>query len=410
MKLIQYEIRKALSSRFLIVFLLLLIALNTFLFMEPWSSDDMFIAGKLYRDTRPLYDFLYSANSDAYNEYIDWLTDVYGDEWQYSFVELNNDGIPGRFLPAAYQEVSALSNCYTFINILFPEILANREHIVETARRLGGVAYMEDDYYGMRMNLDIIKHYSVKPAILPAFATDENEGVFWVGNQNGWKHFFNYKWGNLFAILFSLLISSRIFPLENKASSLLYATPKGRCHTAVAKLTAAVLISAIISLLFSLLNIILTAWQYGLGGINASILSILQFSLSHLNLTIGQTILLFTLFQTFGVMCIAVVATALSYILKSNLASYLGSVVFLGLSYGYYLLMGKNYDIPVVFRTLPDVTLWTRPMWMFETYRAVNLFSYPLMLEWVCFFFWLLIIIALYVLTIMRSKKGVRLS
>ena len=28
-------------------FLLLLIALNTFLFMEPWSSDDMFIAGKL---------------------------------------------------------------------------------------------------------------------------------------------------------------------------------------------------------------------------------------------------------------------------------------------------------------------------------------------------------------------------
>ena len=70
------------------------------------------------------------------------------------------------------------------------------------------------------MNLDIIKHYSVKPAILPAFATDENEGVFWVGNQNGWKHFFNYKWGNLFAILFSLLISSRIFPLENKASSL----------------------------------------------------------------------------------------------------------------------------------------------------------------------------------------------
>ena len=54
---------------------------------------------------------------------------------------------------------------------------------------------MEDDYYGMRMNLDIIKHYSVKPAILPAFATDENEGVFcW---QSKWlEAFFNYKWGN----------------------------------------------------------------------------------------------------------------------------------------------------------------------------------------------------------------------
>ena len=52
-----------------------------------------------YCDTRPLYDFLYSANSDAYNEYIDWLTDVYGDEWQYSFVELNNDGIPTLSFP-----------------------------------------------------------------------------------------------------------------------------------------------------------------------------------------------------------------------------------------------------------------------------------------------------------------------
>ena len=97
MKLIQYEIRKALSSRFLIVFLLLLIALNTFLFMEPWSSDDMFIAGKLNVIPVPYMTFIL-ANSDAYNEYIDWLTDVYGDEWQYSFVELNNDGIL-TFLP-----------------------------------------------------------------------------------------------------------------------------------------------------------------------------------------------------------------------------------------------------------------------------------------------------------------------
>lgn len=126
-----------------------------------------------------------------------------------------------------------------------------------------------------------------------------------------------------------------------------------------------------------------------------------------LNLTIGQTFLLFTLFQAFGVMCIAFVSATLSYILRSNLASYIGSIIFLGGSYGYYLMV-ESFQVPALLRSLPDVTLWTRPMWMFETYRVVNLFSYPVKLEWVCLYFWIFIVIGLYVLAIIRSERGVR--
>jgi|LSQX01.3.fsa_nt_gb hypothetical protein len=408
MKLIRYEISKALSGRFWIVILLFLLILNAVLFMEPWRSDDMIDMGKRYRADRPLLEFLYTADGEAYHEYIDELTERYGEEWQYSFAEFANDGIPGRFLPTAIQEVSVLSSCGTFMNILFPEILEDRAHIVESARRLGGVAYAEDDYYGMRLNLDIIKRYSVKPAILPALARAENEGVFWVYYQQGWKHLFNFIWGNLFAVLFTLMISSRAYPLENKAASVLYVTTKGRRHTAAAKLTASALIALTVSLLFFLINILLTGWRFGLGGMKASVLSLLQLSMGSLNMTIGQTVLLFALFQAFGVICIALVSATLSYILRSNLVSYIGSIIFLGGSYGYYLMVDKSFHAPALLRSLPDVTLWTRPMWMFETYRVVNLFSYPVKLEWICFCFWLLIVIGLYILAMIGSERGVR--
>ena len=408
MKLIRYEIHKALSGRFWLIILSLLTIINSLLFLEPWRPGDMLGAGKSYRQNRPLFDFLYSADSAEYHEYIDDLTKKYGDEWKYSFAEYDRDGVPGRFLPSEIQELSVLSGCMGFIETLFPKILQDRAHIVDTARRLGSIAYEEDDYYAMRLNLDIIKRYSIKPALLPALATDENEGVFWVGSQTGWKHYFNFIWGNLFAMLFTLLISSRAYPLENKAGTVLYTTPKGRKHTAAAKLTASALIALAVSFFFSLINFLLTAWLYGLGGINASILSVLQFSMSPLNMTIGQTVLLFALFNAFGAICIAVISSVISYILKNNNASYLGSAILVGLSYGYYLLSGKSPNMPAVFRALPDITLWTRPMWMVETYRVVNLFSYPVKLEWVCLCFWLFVIVGSYIYVILRSEKGVK--
>lgn len=408
MKLIRYEIKKALSGRFWILTLLLLLGLNTVLFMEPWNPGDMLGMGKVYRSHKPLLDFLYSADSEAYQSYIDDMTTKYGDEWQHSYVEYGNDGIPGRFLPTAVMELSVLNRCSSSISILFPQILEDRMQIVESARRLGGIAYAEDDYYGMRLNLDIIKRYKVKPALLPALATAENEGVFWIYVQIGWKHFFNYKWGTLFAILFTLLISSRAFSMENKTATILYTSSKGRRHTALAKLTASAVISILVSFVFSLLNIALTGWKYGLGGINASIISVLQFSLGPLNLTIGQTVLLFTLYQAFGVLCISIVVAALSCILKGILLSYLGSILFLGGSYGYNLLANISFNMPLALRSLPDVTVWTRPGWMYETYRVLNLFSYPVRLDFLCLCFWMLIMIGLYILTAILSEKGVR--
>jgi hypothetical protein len=408
MKLIGYELRKALGGRFWWLALLFLLVLDAVLFLEPWRAG-MLTVGERYREDRPLLDFMYTADKASYASYIDELTERYGDEWEDSFAELVPDGIPGRFLPTAVREVEVLSNCNTFMNILFPQILKDRARIVETARRLGGAALIEGNAYGVRLNLEIIRRYSIKPALLPALASAESKGVFWVYGQNGWKRILNFYWGDLFALLMIILVAARALPSEGKAVTLLHAARYGRRHTAAAKLAMSVLIALFFSILFSAVNLVLADLKYGLGGAGASVLSLLPLSMGPLNMTIGQTIALFTAYKAFGAVCMALIASALSYWLRGSLSSYIGSAVFAGAAYGFYLFAGQNPELSMGLRLLPDVTVWTRPEWMFETYRVTNLFSRPVPWVWICFGFWIFLDTVLCLLAMWRSERGGRL-
>lgn len=406
MKLIGYELRKALAGRFWLIALLLLLILDAVLFLEPWQSQ-MLAEGQRHRMQRPLRDFLAAADSQSYTAYIDEMVTQHGDDWQQGFSDIPEDDTQGRFLPTVSQELFTLSELATYQYIVYPETLERRAEIVDTARRLGGVALAEDDTYGVRLNIDIIRRYSVKPALLPALAMEENKGVFSAYGQRGWRRYLNFPWGDLFALLIALLIAARAFPMEGKSAQVLHTTPLGRRHTAAAKLTASALIALFVSLLFSGVNLAFAAWKYGLGGTDASVLSLMPLMLGPLNLTIGQTAAVFTLFRAFGAVCAALAAASLSFWLKGSLASYIGSAVFLGGAYGFHALFGQNPSLPMALRLLPDVTLWTRPEWMFKTYRVVNFLSHPVQWAWVCLGFWLLLSAGLYGIVLWCSERKI---
>lgn len=267
------------------------------------------------------------------------------------------------------------------------------------------MAFLQGDDYGIRLNMDIIHQYNRKPAILPALASKENRGYFWVYHQKGWRAFLSFIWADIFVLIIILLVAVRVFPSEGKAAQILNTTPFGQRHTAAAKLLAVMLLALLLSLLFSILNLVLAAWKYGLGGVGASVLSLLPLSRSPLNLTIGQMAALFIVYRAFGAICSAIVVAAISYWLRGNLVSYIGAVVFMGGSYGYYTLFGLDPKLPMGLRLLPDVTIWTRPVWMFETYRVTNILSWPIQWVWICFAFWLFLSFGLFCCIIWHSER-----
>lgn len=413
MKLIGYEIRKVCMNKFWLMALLALLILDAVLILEPWQGASSFSTGMRHRQEQPFLKFIDRADAEEYEEYIESITGLLEDGWQTAedFFNVPEDPRPGRYLPTVGMELNVLTGpLRTLQYIIYPNVLEQRADIVAMARKLGKTALEENDEYGIRLNMNIINRYSKRPATIPQNAVSGEEGHFSVYGTKGWERFFSYQWGDLFALFIIVLISAAIFSQERKAARLLFTTRFGRRRTQFAKMMTAVLYALLISLLFSGLQFILISIKYGLGGADASVLSIYEsMGTSPWNTTLGQTALIFTLFRAFGAVCAAMVTALLSYLASNTLAAYLGSVIWLGASCGYYLVVGKNAGFWLGFRLLPDITLWTRPMWMFQEYRVANVFSFPVLWAWVCAVFWFLLCagILIFVMWSSENKKQV---
>jgi hypothetical protein len=409
MKLVGYELRKMLAGYFWKVAFILLIIINAVLFIEPWNQQniqDLNTHARLNREYRPFYDFLSSASKEEIDEYF----------YEAGFsldVDIWHDDLPanldeaGHFLKTRGDEYNAFIMYAMFYQSAYPRILTERENIVEIARHFGGLAYMDGDKYNIRLNLDIIRRYSTQPTLLPAFITDEGDSLaFLVYSQSGWSRFMGFMWGDIFTLLLTLLISARAFPLENETKYILRSTVHGHRSTVAAKLVSVCLIGIVFSLLFSTLNFLMATWMYGTSGASASVLSLTPIlSLGPLTYSIGKTAWFFVLYKAFGALCYALVCAAISYVLRGMLSSYIGGFIFLGGSLGWHYFTISNSSIPFSLRLLPDVTLWSRPIWMFESYRVKNIFNYPILWSWVCFVFWLTVITILFLFVIWSSEK-----
>jgi hypothetical protein len=195
--------------------------------------------------------------------------------------------------------------------------------------------------------------------------------------------------------------------LEKKSGSGLMATPGGRRQTAVAKLLAAAVIGLCVSVLFTVVNRLFIGFKDGLYGAGGSALTISALSYSPLTLSIAQAALMFALFRVVGVMFISWICAAISYFVKEQLPSFICGAGFVGLSYGYYLLVGQNTNFPVWLRVLPDITMLSRPQWFFETYHVANIMNYPVFWSTLHIWFWLLISAALTGFIVWQSGRKV---
>jgi len=394
-KLLAYELRKMLVGRFWIAALLTLIAASAVLFAQPWRLQSIGEINQTARQNsgfKPLYDFLSSASKDELDEYLSETGfSLDADAWEVSGLPLPNAGGSGRFLETVEGEFQVLQAYLPRYQRTYPQVIKSREDIVEMARYLGGSAYAEGDLYNTRLNLDIIRRYSEQPPLLLALSDGENDTpAFSVYFLTGWQSFFDFIWGDIFALILTLLVTARIFSLEKRSGSVLKSTLRGRKDTAAAKLFSACLVGGVFSLLFSALSFMMALLMYGMDGASSSILSLTpMMDTSPLTCTIGEAAWFFTFYKAFGAMCFALICAVFSCFLRSALTSYVAGSVLLGASLCWYYFLMPRASVPMVFRLLPDVTLWTRPVWMFSNYRVANIFNYPLLWVWLCLIFWL---------------------
>lgn len=143
--------------------------------------------------------------------------------------------------------------------------------------------------------------------------------------DSGWERIFNAEsdlW--LYAALFLLLCGSFSGEYRSNASSGGFAdiqrtTLGGRKHTFYAKLCSALISSALITLLFSAVDLVLVAVKYDLPELSASIVSIERLSSLPTSLSIGQYLVLYLLTKLGMALLFCLLVFSLSALLKKTL-------------------------------------------------------------------------------------------
>jgi hypothetical protein len=256
------------------------------------------------------------------------------------------------------------------------ETIEARRNIVERARRFGSMALAEGDAYNVRRKLNIIEKYSQMPGL--GFAQTQN-----------WNNYYSNKVPEVLVMLLVILLTSTIFTKEHSFNTILLTTKNGLRQTFLAKISAASLLSFLLSVLCSLFILSLYHLRYNLAGLSKPIISVDSMAISYLSLTIWQYTLLFIAVKAFGAALLALICCFISSLSHGNLFAYAYCTIFLGFSYVY----SNTFDRPQVREIfkMPDLTLWFKPERYFSGYFTANVLGYPVPWVWIRFICWLLL-------------------
>ena len=396
-RLLGYELKKTFSGRFLLIVLFSFLLIHYLDLYRPWTPNNT-VFRKIQANSIELRRFMEDANQESINGFWEYFHALHGAN---AILEMSNlpDGEwkkPGRLAETISMEYVAATH-YFFDIREHSETLIARERVVETARRLGQKALAVKDDYSVRRNIDIVNRYSA----------DLDLGAM---PTKGWDALFYYTTSDYLVLLWITLFAVSFFPHEKNSGSimLLHATKWGRSKTAATKMIIIGAISIVVSFMFSALNLLYVFMQHGLWGWSKPAAAASSMAMTPLNITLWQAYVLFSLMKAFGALCLSVVLSFSSNFTNNSLAAYIVGIAYSGTSLGYGKAV-KVFFWPE-FLSIPDITLWFRPMDYLSVYNVSNVFTYPVYWVFVHFFIWFSLIISLCCFIIIRNTRISRKS
>ncbi len=191
---------------------------------------------------------------------------------------------------------------------------------------------------------------------------------------HGYIEFFEYKWVNPLIFFSLLLLCAFCFVREqrDRVAPIIRSTKNGRVKTAVAKLLAINVLTAIVVLLFTVTTLLAVYLKIGLSSPTQAMQAFYQLCPYKINVLQG---LLFFLVIKISVFCaFATLITSISTLFKDYIPVFAIGVIIFGLSYAVYLIGGLDIDSRIKAINMIDAAnpaVLFKRLWMFDLFGGL---------------------------------------
>lgn len=192
----------------------------------------------------------------------------------------------------------------------------------------------------------------------------------------GWDEYFDYDVVNIFIFISVILICSVVFAQERSSGfiNIIRASRYGRVSTVAAKISASVIITVIIVLLFTFSTFFIYGYMVGFSSSDNAIQIIEAFRKTYQTITIKQYFIITVLVRLATFIVFTALTLAASLIFKSYPLIFICNGGVFGLNFLFYTLKNLDPESPIRNLNLVATAHVTR---LFERYRAINIFGYP---------------------------------
>lgn len=367
MKLIVYELKKAVSQKWLIAMLAVLFAVNA---VMAFIYAEKSVPKKLPDSDFSEFVELYRSDEEAARKIDETFAEMM--EFLLEQQELSREAARKgeEYTPLPWTDRYAKSDAYTD-RILFSRLdtVKNGQNSYEESIKnvlneaeknmryldAGGVS-TADFSYQYQLN--------VKAVYSELLETVDIDMVY----SYGWDDYFAYESVAVFLSVALVLVGAVIFSQEKHTGflALMRIGKKGRLHTAVAKTACASLFAAGLSLLFTFSTLAVFGAVSGLSDPGVPVQSIADFALCQYRITIGQLFWITLGLRTLTCLALTAVMCALSAAFGRYYLVFACGTAFIGLNFALYMWQTLPETHPArvlnLFSTLLGKTVFTR--WM----------------------------------------------
>ena len=364
---VRYEMRKILSARYLWIFLLAMLLINSAI---AWTSVK---STRTPAENRMISCFVegYFAAPEEYDAHYEKIL-AFNAEQQELMKQAaaeNTDYVPEKY-PDKYSTSDRISD-----ELLFRALYAAIEEaetypdkikpIIESAERnlesLPSIGADEKDYV-YRYQMKIIERYG-------ELLRNTRIGVEYT---RGWQNYFEYATVNFFIAVTVIMFSALVFAQEkqNGFLSVLRSTREGRMTTAIGKLLTLVIASSLTVVIFTMSTFAVFGMRIGYSSPMNALQAISGFKLAPYAVTVGEYFLASFAIKILTFLLLSFAVAAISVVFSNYAVIFVGGFAVWGTSFLLYSNVDSSRGIQVL-----NLAGAAEVNGLFERFRSLNIFG-----------------------------------
>jgi len=369
-KLINYEFRKIIGTKWLWLFTIILLLINgiiTVFYANKQNSAEIIPPG----DASEFLE-LYLENTTAMDEYYDSITD-YQLKQEKLFVEAMRAHEDYIETPWVDQYSKGDYSDSTLFKITRQQMLLDetRKSDIQDVINSAKVNLYEYDYMGISHDSYTYKY---QLNVIEKYSNIHDKIQIDVEYTHGWEAYFTYDIVNIFIFTSIIMLCAFVF-VQEKQNGCLYlirATKDGRIKTAFAKISAAMLTGTMCILIFTLTTWALIGIICGYSSSANAIQALDKFALCPYVINIGEYFVINLAVKLLTFIVFALTILCVSVFIYNYIAICTTGIGLLGLNFLFYTTNYLNANAPLKNLNLIS-TAAVYPL--FVRYRSINLFS-----------------------------------